>query len=70
MRPKHHLFLEMGVRARWQGSPSLLSCWADESINKVVKEVAAMAHLSHFHERVLIEFEAAAGICAKRPRTG
>ena len=48
----------------------MYSCWSDESINRVLKEVAARAHLSNFHERVLVEFEAAAGLGAKRPRTG
>lgn len=71
LRPKHHSLLEMGVRSAECGSPSLGSCWADESINRVLKTIAAgCQQQAHYHERLLADFEATAGIGAKRPRTG
>ena len=40
-------------RLRFQGPPAWGACWDDETDNQVLKHLAAAAHASVFHRRVL-----------------
>ena len=55
-KPKDHMLLEMSTRVPFQGSPSLYGCWQDESLNRLLRDVAEGAHGAVHARRVLIEF--------------
>ena len=55
-KPKDHMLMHMANRIRLQGSPSVYGNWKDESINRTLKNVAAAAHGSVAHKRILNEF--------------
>ena len=54
------------ARIRTHGSPGLWACWLDESLNRVIKNIACTAHRAVFHKRLLAEFRAAEGILSRR----
>ena len=55
-KPKGHMFLEVGLRIAVQGSPALYGNWEDESLNRLLRDVAKGAHSSVHERRVLTEF--------------
>ena len=55
-KPKHHQFLHMGHRIAFQGSPALWAAWVDESLNNIVKKIAAKAHRQVWAARCLVNF--------------
>ena len=55
-KPKDHMLVHMSNRIRRQGSPTLYGCWLDESINRLLRDVAAGAHSLVHDRRVLSEF--------------
>ena len=55
-KPKDHMLIHMSLRIRFMGSPSLYSNWLDESLNALLREVAAGAHSTVHDKRVLAEF--------------
>lgn len=54
--PKDHMFVEMSLRCRELGSPALYGNWLDESVNRLLKDVAAGAHSLVHERRTLAEF--------------
>ena len=74
-KPKDHFLIELANRISVMGSPQLYGNWEDESINRLVRDVAGGVHALVHEKRVLIEFASAhdnmrAGkTIAKRRRT-
>ena len=54
--PKDHMLVEMSLRCRELGSPALYGCWLDESVNRLLRDVAAGAHSLVHERRTLVEF--------------
>ena len=55
-KPKDHMLMEMSDRLGFMGSPSLYGNWLDESLNRLLRDVASAAHSSVHDRRVLCEF--------------
>ena len=55
-RPKDHMLMHMQNKIAFQGSPALYGNWLDESVNRLLKQVAQGAHASNHARRVLLEF--------------
>ena len=55
-KPKDNFLIHLSRRIMWMGSPSLYGNWTDESINRLLREVAAGAHSTVHDKRVLAEF--------------
>ena len=64
--PKHHMMMELAARLLWFGAPSAYGCWEDESLNGVLKPIAARAHRLVWGRRVLAEWGRSAGLQRKR----
>ena len=64
-KPKDHMLCHLASRSLQQGSPALYANWYDESINKMLRDIASGAHSMVFERRVLSEFPMA---WAKRRR--
>jgi hypothetical protein len=54
--PKHHFFAELSSRARFMGNPKTYSCFLDESLNLVLRNVAAASHRAKQEERIFTHF--------------
>lgn len=52
-KPKAHAMIELAAAARTHGSPAFFACWEDESMNVLLRGIAATAHRSNWHWRVL-----------------
>ena len=55
-KPKDHMIMEMSLRLARLGSPKLYGCWTDESLNRLLRDVAGGAHSTVHERRVLAEF--------------
>ena len=66
--PKDHYLVHLADRIRFQGSPALYGNWLDESLNRLLRDVAAGAHSAVHDRRVLIEFAKAHNNDIKRRR--
>ena len=51
--------MELSLRLHRFGSPKLYGCWTDESLNRLLRDVAGGAHSINHERRVLIEFRKA-----------
>jgi len=58
-RPKDHMLIELASRIPMFGSPKLYGCWEDESLNRLLRDVAGNAHSMVHERRVLVEFKLA-----------
>ena len=58
-KPKDHMLIHMADRIRIQGSPALYGNWLDESLNRVLRDIAAGAHSSVHDRRLLSEWQRA-----------
>ena len=55
-KPKDHMLLEMSLGIAFWGSPKLYGNWQDESLNRLLRDVAGGAHSSVHDKRILVEF--------------
>ena len=55
-KPKDHFLKELSDRIGFLGSPALYACWVDESLNRLLRDVAGGAHASVHDRRVLSDF--------------
>ena len=55
-KPKDHMLMELSLRLARFGSPKLYGCWTDESLNRLLRDVAGGAHSTVHERRVLVEF--------------
>ena len=68
-KPKDHCLQHLSDRIRLQGSPAFYGNWLDESLNRLLRDVAAGAHASVHDRRVLLEWQKAyEGTSSKRRR--
>ena len=73
-KPKHHMLMEMGVRAHQLGGLALQATFPDEGLNRVIKTIGGTAHRMVWSLRVLDEFAKAMSLephvhhAKKRPR--
>ena len=58
-KPKDHVLQHLSLRIMEQGSPALYGNWLDESLNKLLRDVAAHAHAAVHDVRVLMEWQKA-----------
>jgi hypothetical protein len=69
--PKLHLLMHMAHRAAREGNPSFHSCFIDESLNSVLRDISVSAHRSVWETRVFQCFDhIEAGASAKRQKKG
>ena len=54
LTPKFHYLLHLVFDTRRVGDPSNTATWVDESLNKELSSVGALAYSSVFHQRVLL----------------
>ena len=52
MVPKHHFFSHLWLPAYFQGNPKVYSCFIDESLNLILRELAANTHRARHAERI------------------
>ena len=55
-KPKDHFLQHMSDRAAWLGAPALYGCWKDESLNRLLRDVAAGSHGLIHEKRILCDF--------------
>jgi hypothetical protein len=69
-KPKDHELMHLVQRSLEQGSPALYGNWLDESLNKHLKGIAAVAHRAVWERRILSEFRFSRGLgdLAKRSK--
>ena len=67
-KPKDHFLVHLSRRTQRMGSPSLYSNWTDESINRLLRDVARGAHSLVHETRILAEFSLAYANEPKRRR--
>ena len=73
-KPKHHMLMEMGVRANQLGGLALNATFPDEGLNRIIKEIGQTAHRLVWSLRVLDDFDKAMTLqptvhhASKRPR--
>ena len=67
-KPKDHMLMELSYGCRYLGSPALYSNWADESLNRLLRGVAAGAHSAVHEKRILKEAPKALELAEKRQR--
>ena len=67
-KPKDHMLMELSYGCRYLGSPALYANWADESLNRLLRDVAAGAHSAVHEKRILKEAPRALELEAKRHR--
>lgn len=58
-KPKDHTLQHLSDRIRMQGSPAYYGNWLDESLNRLLRDVAAGAHASTHDRRILLEWQKA-----------
>ena len=58
-KPKDHALQHLSDRIQFQGSPAFYGNWLDESLNRLLRDVAAGAHASTHDRRVLLEWQKA-----------
>ena len=63
-KPKHHQLMHLCKSIQFLGSPSLYGNWYNETLNKLVKQIASGAHSLVWEQRLLSEFRLAAGVGA------
>jgi len=56
VKPKDHMLQEMSLRVAHMGSPQLYGNWHDESLNRLLRDVAGGAHALVHERRILTEF--------------
>ena len=56
VKPKDHMLIEMSLRLAYMGSPQLYGNWQDESLNRLLRDVAGGAHAMVHERRILAEF--------------
>ena len=54
--PKHHFYAEMSLRARRLGNPKSYSCFLDEGLNLILRNVAASCHRTRQEDRRFLRF--------------
>ena len=69
-KPKDHTLQHQSDHILRLGSPAMYGNWLDESINRLLRDVAGGAHQAVFYKRILKEFQLASegGPSAKRRR--
>lgn len=55
-KPKDHMLLHMCRDIAYKGAPGLYGNWVDESINRILRDVAASSHAATQDRRILAEF--------------
>ena len=58
-KPKDHTLQHQTDHVLRLGSPAYYANWLDESINRLLRDVAGGAHQAVFYRRILKEFQAA-----------
>lgn len=67
-KPKDHMLMHLANRCQRMGGPSLYANWTDESFNRLLRDIAAKAHILTFDRRVLEEFPRASRASAERSK--
>ena len=55
--PKFHFFAHLSVNARRMGGPKLYSCFRDESLNQILRDIAEGCHRARQEERIFTHFQ-------------
>ena len=58
-KPKDHMLMHLAHSIPWLGSPSKYGNWVDESLNRLLRDVASGSHAVGLDKRTLLEFERA-----------